>query len=67
LYRLTSLLQPKSQSIRIKEKPYIRVNTRELNGVPATKCLPYIHLANGLCYTNLAYSEKICVLHAVNM
>jgi len=37
--------------IELKEEPYIRVDTRELNGVPNTKCLPYIHLANSLCYT----------------
>jgi len=67
LYRLTSLLQHKSQSIRIKEEPCIRVNTRELNGVPATKCLSYIHLANSLCYTNLAYSKRTCVLHTVDI
>jgi len=52
------LLQLQSQSIKTKEEPYIRVNTRELNGVPATKCLPYIHLANGPCYTNCQNSEQ---------
>jgi len=33
--------------------------TRELDGVPVIKCLPYIHLANNLCYTNLAYPQEI--------
>ena len=29
-------------------------NTRELNRVSVTKCLPYIHLANSLYYTKLS-------------
>ena len=37
--------------MKLEEEPCIRVNTREFNGVPSTKCLPYIHLANGLYYT----------------
>ena len=42
-------------------------NIGELNGVPVTKCLPYIHLANGLCYTNLAYSKETYILYTINM
>jgi len=39
--------------LRVKSKRRIlyRDYTRELSGVPSTKCLPYIHLANGPCYT----------------
>ena len=40
---------------KTKKEPCIRVNIRELDRVPVTKCLPYIYLANGFCYTNLAY------------
>jgi len=41
--------------------------TRELNGVLVTNYLSYIHLANGLCYTNLAYSKEIYVLYTIDM
>jgi len=41
--------------------------TRELDEVPVTKCLSYIHLADGTCYTNLAYLKGTCILHAVDM
>jgi len=34
-------------------------NTRELDGVLVIKYLLYIYLANGLYYTNLAYSKEI--------
>jgi len=67
LYRPTSLLQPKSQSVKMKKESCIRVNTRELNRVLATKCLPYIYLANSLCYTNLAYSKRMCVPYTIDM
>jgi len=37
------ILQLKSQSVETKEESYIRINIRELNKVPSTTCLPYIH------------------------
>ena len=43
------LLQFKFQSI--KTRTLYRNYIRELNRVLVTKCLPYIHLANGSCYT----------------
>ena len=48
------MLQFKSQSVKIRKEPCIKINTRELNRVPNTKYLPYIHLANSLCYTKLS-------------
>ena len=39
----------KTQSIN--KRILYRIYTRELDGVPVTKCLPYIYLANSLCYT----------------
>jgi len=30
----------------------------ELDGVSVTMCLSYIYLANGPCYTNLAYLKE---------
>jgi len=45
------ILQLKFQSIKTKKEPYIKVDTRELNGVPSTKCLSYIHWTNSSCYT----------------
>ena len=39
------------------------VYTRELDRVLVTKYLPYIHLAHGPCYTNLAYSKGTCVIY----
>jgi len=41
--------------------------TRELDGVPVTECLSYIHLANGSYYTNIAYFKGICILHAIDI
>ena len=49
------------------ELTYIRVNIRELNKVPVTKCLFYIHLVNGLCYTNLVYPKGTYVLYVVDI
>jgi len=57
-------LKLKSESKRIT---LYRVYTRELDGVPVTKCLPYIYLANSPYYTNLAYLKGICVLYAINI
>ena len=42
-------------------------NTRKLNRVLVTKCLPYIHLVHGLCYTNLAYSKKTCIIYTIDI
>ena len=42
-------------------------NIKELNRVLVIRCLPYIHLATDLCYTNLAYSKETYVLYAVDM
>ena len=47
-----------SRLVEWSQEPCIRVNTRELDGVLVTECLPYIHLANNWCYTNLAYSKE---------
>jgi len=52
---------------KTKKEPCIRVNIRELDRVPVTKCLPYIYLANGFCYTNLAYSKETCVLYTIDI
>ena len=40
------------------EKNLVLDNIRELNEVPVTKCLSYIHLATGSYYTNLAYLKR---------
>jgi len=37
--------------VKLEKESCIKVNTRELDGAPSTKCLPYIHWANGPCYT----------------
>jgi len=44
------VLQLKSQSVKTKDKPYIKVNIRELNRVSSTKCLSYIYWANSPYY-----------------
>jgi len=61
------ILQFKTYRVKSRKEPCIRVNIRELNGVLFLKCLPYIHLANGLCYTNLVYSKKTYVLYAIDI
>ena len=43
------LLQLKSQSVKVKKKPYIRVNTRELDRVSSTKYLCYIYDEYTIC------------------
>jgi len=30
-------------------------------------CLSYIHLANGLCYTNLAYPKETYILYTIDI
>ena len=40
-----------------KKRTLYAINTRELDKVSVTKYLSYIHLANGLCILNLAYSK----------
>jgi len=47
--------------MKLKSESFIRVNIRELNGVPVTKYLSYIYLANSLYYTNLAYLKGTCI------
>ena len=42
-------------------------NIRELNEVPVTECLFYVHLAKSLYYTNLAYSKETYILYAIDM
>ena len=37
------LLQLKTQSVKLTKKSCIKINTRELNRVPSTKYLSYIH------------------------
>ena len=41
----------KTYRVKLKEEPYIKVDTRELDEVPSTICLSYIHWADGLYYT----------------
>jgi len=43
------MLWLKTYKVKSKEEPCI--NRRELDGVPSTKYLSYIHLANSLYYT----------------
>ena len=50
------MLQFKTYKVKSKEKSYIRVNIRELDRVPDTRCLPYIHLANSIYYTKPSLS-----------
>ena len=45
------MLWLKNYKVKSKEEPCIRINIRELDGVPSTKYLSYIHLANSLYYT----------------
>ena len=45
------MLQLKTYKIKLEEKFCIRVNTKKLDEVPVTKCLPYIHLAYSPYYT----------------
>ena len=52
----TLVLQLKIYRVKLTKESYIRVDTRELDGVSVIKCLPYIHLANGLCYTKPSLS-----------
>jgi len=61
------MLQSGDLRIGQEKRPCIRFNIRELNEVSVTKCLPYIYLANGLYYTNLAYSKRIYILHTINI
>ena len=49
IYKVSKVLWLKTYRIKSKAESFIRVNTRELNGVPVTKYLSYIYLANGLC------------------
>jgi len=49
-------------------KPYIRVNIRELNGVLGAMYLSlYILTTDSLCPTSLAYSKWLCISYDVNM
>jgi len=52
----TLVLQLKTYRVKLTKESYIRVDTRELDGVSVIECLPYIHLANGLCYTKPSLS-----------
>jgi len=45
------MLQFMTYKVKLEEEPCIRVNIREFNEVPSTKCLLYIYLANSPCYT----------------
>ena len=40
-----------------KKRTLYAINTRKLDKVSVTKYLSYIHLANGPCILNLAYSK----------
>jgi len=48
------MLWLKTDRVKSKEKSYIRINIRELDGVSSTKYLSYIHLANSLYYTKFS-------------
>ena len=50
------MLQLKTYRVKSVKKPCIQINIRELNEVPSTKYLPYIHLANGPYYTKPSLS-----------
>ena len=50
------MLWLKTYRVKSKVESCIRVNTRKLNEVPVTECLPYIHLTNGLFYTKPSLS-----------
>ena len=50
------MLWLKTYRVKSKVESCIRVNTRKLNKVPVTECLPYIHLANSLFYTKPSLS-----------
>jgi len=52
---------------KIKRQLLYLSNTRELNGVPVTKCLPYINLVYGSYYTNLAYPKRVYVVYAIDI
>jgi len=45
------MLQFKTYKVKLGKEPYIRINIRELDRVPSTKCLPYLHWADSLYYT----------------
>ena len=45
------LLQLTTYRVKSTKEYYIKVNTRKFDRVLVIKCLSYIHLANGLCYT----------------
>jgi len=53
--------------VKSTKESYIRVNTRELDRVPSTKCLSYIHLADDTYYTKPSLSSKTYILYAVDM
>jgi len=53
--------------MKLEEEPCIRINTRELDKVPSTKCLPYIYLANSLCYTKSSLYWRICIEYTINI
>jgi len=57
-------LKLKSKSERIT---LYRVYIRELNRVSSTKCLFYIHLANGIYYTKPSLLWGICVLYTIDI
>jgi len=61
------ILQFKTYRVKSRKESCIRVNIKELNRVLFTKCLSYIHLANGSCYTNLVYSKETCVLYTIDI
>jgi len=44
------MLQFKTYRIKLRRKPYISVNIRELNRVPSIKYLSYIHWTDNLYY-----------------
>ena len=51
---MLSMLQFKTYRVKLRKKPYIRVNTRELNRVPSTIYLLYIYWTNGLYYISFS-------------
>ena len=50
------MLWLKNYKVKSKEESCTRVNTRKLDGVPSTKYLFCIHLANSLYYTKSSLS-----------
>jgi len=52
---------------KVKRQLLYLSNTRKLNRIPVIKCLSYIHLVHGSCYTNLTYSKGTYIVHTIDI